>query len=40
VRWLLRFIASHSFEVFAWYRIAFGIVVLLTSHWGWVSWGG
>ena len=40
VRWLLRFIASHSFEVFAWYRIAFGIVVLLTSHLGWVSWGG
>jgi undecaprenyl-diphosphatase len=38
VRWLLRFIASHSFEVFAWYRIAFGLVVLATSHWGWVSW--
>ena len=40
VRWLLRFIASHSFEVFAWYRIAFGLLVLATSHWGWVSWGG
>ena len=39
VRWLLRFIASHSFEVFAWYRIAFGLLVLLTSHLGWVSWG-
>jgi len=39
VRWLLRFIATHSFEVFAWYRIVFGIVVLVTSHWGWVSWG-
>jgi len=26
--------------VFAWYRIVFGIVVLVTSHWGWVSWGG
>ncbi len=38
VRWLLRFIATHSFEVFAWYRIAFGLVVLLTSHFGWVSW--
>ena len=38
VRWLLRFIASHSFEVFAWYRIAFGLVVLVTSHFGWVSW--
>ena len=31
VRWLLRFISSHSFEVFAWYRIAFGLVVLATS---------
>ncbi|WP_374354368.1 undecaprenyl-diphosphate phosphatase [Limnohabitans sp.] len=38
VRWLLRFIASHSFEVFAWYRIAFGLVVLVTSHFGWVNW--
>ena len=38
VRWLLRFISSHSFEVFAWYRIAFGVVVLLTSHWRWVQW--
>ena len=38
VRWLLRFISSHSFEVFAWYRIAFGLVVLLTSHFGLVSW--
>jgi len=26
--------------VFAWYRIAFGLLVLATSHWGWVSWGG
>ncbi len=38
VRWLLRFIASHSFEVFAWYRIAFGLVVLGTSYTGAVSW--
>ena len=38
VRWLLRFIASHSFEVFAWYRIAFGLLVLVTSHFGWVQW--
>lgn len=38
VRWLLRFIASHSFEVFAWYRIAFGLLVLATSHWGWIQW--
>ncbi len=38
VRWLLRFISSHSFEVFAWYRIAFGLLVLLTSHFGLVVW--
>lgn len=38
VRWLLRFISTHSFEVFAWYRIAFGVMVLLTSQLGWVSW--
>ena len=38
VRWLLRFISNHSFEVFAWYRIAFGLLVLATSYTGWVSW--
>jgi len=38
VRWLLRFISSHDFIPFAWYRIAFGIVVLMTAHFGWVEW--
>ena len=38
VRWLLRYIATHSFVVFAWYRIAFGIVVLATSYSGLVVW--
>ncbi len=38
VRWLLRYIASHSFVPFAWYRIAFGIVVWVTAHMGWVQW--
>jgi len=38
VRWLLKFISTHSFEVFAWYRIAFGIVVLVTAQLGWVTW--
>ncbi|MEK7835705.1 MAG: undecaprenyl-diphosphate phosphatase [Pseudomonadota bacterium] len=38
VRWLLRYIASHDFTVFAWYRIAFGIVVLVTGFTGWVDW--
>ncbi|MGZ5180725.1 MAG: undecaprenyl-diphosphate phosphatase [Ramlibacter sp.] len=40
VRWLLRYISSHSFTPFAWYRIAFGIVVLLTASMGWVDWRG
>ncbi len=38
VRWLLRYIASHSFTPFAWYRIAFGIVVLATAWSGVVTW--
>ncbi len=38
VRWLLRYIASHTFTPFAWYRIAFGVVVLVTAHFGWVTW--
>lgn len=38
VRWLLRYISSHDFSAFAWYRIAFGIVVLATWHFDWVQW--
>jgi undecaprenyl-diphosphatase len=38
IRWLLRYITSHDFTAFAWYRIAFGIVVLATAHFGWVHW--
>ena len=38
VRWLLRFISSHDFTGFAWYRIVFGIVILVTAHFGWVNW--
>ena len=38
VRWLLRYIASHDFVPFAWYRIAFGIVVLATAYSGLVTW--
>lgn len=38
VRWLLRYISSHTFIPFAWYRIAFGIIVLVTSWTGWVQW--
>ena len=38
VRWLLRFISSHDFIPFAWYRIAFGVLVLVTWWLGWVNW--
>jgi len=38
VRWLLRFISRHDFTPFAWYRIAFGLVVLGTAYSGVVSW--
>lgn len=38
VRWLIRYASSHNFNPFAWYRIAFGIVILVTAHFGWVTW--
>ena len=38
VRWLIRYVAMHDFKPFAWYRIAFGVVVLLTAYFGWVDW--
>ena len=38
VRWLLRYIASNSFVPFAWYRIVFGIIVLVTAATGMVTW--
>jgi undecaprenyl-diphosphatase len=38
VRWLLRYISTHDFTVFAWYRIAFGIIVIGTAELGWVTW--
>ncbi|KAF0812204.1 Undecaprenyl-diphosphatase [Andreprevotia sp. IGB-42] len=38
VRALLRFISTHTFIAFAWYRIAFGVIVLLTAYTGIVDW--
>lgn len=38
VRWLVRYIATHDFTVFAWYRIVFGGAVLLTAYTGLVNW--
>ncbi|WP_304349978.1 undecaprenyl-diphosphate phosphatase [Comamonas testosteroni] len=38
VRWLLRFISTNSFVPFAWYRIVFGVIVLVTAYAGIVDW--
>lgn len=38
VRALLKFISTHTYAVFAWYRIAFGLVILATWQFGWVDW--
>lgn len=38
IRWLIRYIATHDFVPFAWYRIAFGGVILVTAYTGWVKW--
>ncbi len=39
VRGLIRFISRHDFTVFAWYRIIFGIMVLVSAQLGWINWG-
>ena len=38
IRWLLKYIATHSFVPFAWYRIGFGLLVLATAWSGLVTW--
>jgi undecaprenyl-diphosphatase len=38
VRWLLRYVSRHDFIPFAWYRIAFGILILVTAWMGVVDW--
>jgi undecaprenyl-diphosphatase len=38
VRWLIRYIATHDFSAFAWYRLVFGAIVLLTAYTGIVVW--
>ena len=38
IRWLIRYLSTHDFTVFAWYRIAFGGIILLTAYLGWVDW--
>lgn len=38
IKWLLRYVATHSFVPFGWYRIVFGALVLLSDARGWVQW--
>jgi undecaprenyl-diphosphatase len=38
IRWLIRYVSTHDFTGFAWYRIVFGIVVLVTAYTGAVTW--
>lgn len=38
VRWLLRYISSHDFSAFAWYRIGFGLLIIVTAYSGTVAW--
>jgi undecaprenyl-diphosphatase len=36
VRWLLRYISTHDFMIFVWYRIVFGVLILISAATGWV----
>ena len=38
VRWLLKFVSSHNFIGFAWYRIIFGLFILFSDWMGWMTW--
>lgn len=38
IRWLIRYVSTHDFSPFGWYRIAFGALILVTSTTGWVAW--
>lgn len=40
IRWLIRYVSTHDFTAFAWYRIVFGGLVLLSAYTGWVDWKG
>lgn len=38
VRALIKYVSNHDFTIFAWYRIAFGLIVLMTAYTGLVNW--
>ena len=40
VKGLLRYVSGHDFRVFAWYRIAFGLLILASWHFRWIVWQG
>lgn len=38
IRWLMRYVATHDFRVFAWYRIGFGLFILASAYTGIIHW--
>jgi undecaprenyl-diphosphatase len=38
IRWLMRYVATHDFRVFAWYRIGFGLFILVSATTGIIHW--
>jgi undecaprenyl-diphosphatase len=38
IRWLIRFVATHTLVAFAWYRIAFGVLIFASGYFGWIKW--
>jgi undecaprenyl-diphosphatase len=40
IKWLIKYVSNHTFVPFAWYRIVFGVVVLITAYTGLVDWHG
>jgi undecaprenyl-diphosphatase len=38
IRWLMRYVATHDFRIFAWYRIFFGLFILGSAYTGLIVW--
>jgi undecaprenyl-diphosphatase len=38
IRWLIRFVATHTLIAFAWYRIVFGVLIFASGYLGWINW--
>ena len=38
VRWLIQYVSHNNFKPFAWYRIVFGLIVLMSTWLGWINW--